>query len=274
EVPYAKIGRSFVHGPHGAARVFAWDGPRFGIEDTAWVTQRYRAAFLSFLTKFHGTPSELLSGHAPDGTRTSRPHLAFVPLSHVDTQHADGSIKGLAVVIPRDANEDELRQLDATLPLVRELKFGERGVCKLEPIAFDDDIGESREKEVPFSLRFAQRYAPQIAATDWVSVTPVALGRHSKAKKGFSEEDALCRDIGDLGLPRPVEMRLQDVSFVRRSPPAREFKRGDVHAIKGRALRHVWIRFADPVAGPLVVGAGRYMGFGLLMPRPSNRGAQ
>jgi len=274
EVPYAKLGRTFVHGPHGATRVFAWDGPRFGIEDTAWVTQRYRAAFLSFLAKSRGASGEVLSGHTPDGARTFRPHLAFVPLANIGTTHADGSIKGLAVVIPRDADEDTLRQIDATLPLVRELKFGQRGSCRLQPTTVENELDEHPDQDVPFALRFAERYAPRVATMEWVSVTPIALGRHPKPEKGLSEEEVLCRDIADLGLPRPVDLRLQDVSFVRGSPPARQFRRGDVHAIQGRLLRHVWIRFEEPVEGPLIVGAGRYMGFGLLLPKLQKRGMQ
>ena len=46
-------------------------------------------------------PPEWFSGHRPHGTATSVPHLALIPLPFVGSQHADGRIMGLALVLPR-----------------------------------------------------------------------------------------------------------------------------------------------------------------------------
>ena len=265
EVPYAPVGATYSHGPHGSARVFAFEGARFGIEDTAWVTHRYREAFLSKLTR---SAPEILTGHLPGGAKSTRAHVAFVPLANVLGRHADGSIKGIAVVIPRDADERALILLESAVNQISTLAFGARGEIGVHPIAVDDeDLAGSRpDKDVLFSLRFG-RYAG--VADTWMSVTPVALGLHPKPEKGLTEEIALARDLADLGLPEPVEVRLENVSFARRSSPARSFKRGEVSALRGRVLRHVLLRFAEPVSGPLLVGAGRHMGFGLLLPTRS-----
>jgi CRISPR-associated protein Csb2 len=265
EVPYAPTVAARAHGPHGPARVFAFEGARFGVEDTAWVTHRLRAALLANL----GAAPEALTGHADDGARAARPHLAFAPLANVEGTHADGSIKGLAIVIPRDTAADSLRHLEGALAKLRTLVFGKRGEVELRLVASDEsESGREAERALLFSLRFS-RYAA--SSKTWASVTPVALGRHPKPDKGFSEESALLRDISALGLPEPLEVRLENVPFVRGTVPARDFKRGDVAAVRGRLLRHVLVRFGEPIQGPLLVGAGRYMGFGLLLPMGGGR---
>lgn len=266
EIRYAPVRAFVARGTHGQARVFAFQGPRFGLEDTAWITDRYRAALLS---KLPHAASELLTGHGAGGARASRAHLSFVPLANVQGQHADGSIKGLGVVIPRDASDEELIALETASMQVETLAFGARGVISLRPVAArDTERGGSSDRDALLSLRFSRYIGP---SRTWASVTPVALGLHPKPRKGLSEEDVLRRDLADVGLPAPTEVALQDVAFVANAPPSREFKRGGVSALRGRLLRHVYVRFPEAVEGPLVVGAGRYMGFGLLLPAGGGR---
>jgi CRISPR-associated protein Csb2 len=168
------------------------------------------------------------------------------------------------VVIPRDTDAESRLRLEAAVPKIRTLVFGARGKIMLRPVALDEThVGREAERDLLFSLRF-ERYAA--ASRTWASVTPVALSRHPKPDKGFTEESALVRDLSAVGLPDPIEVRLENVAFIRGTPPAREFRRGDISALRDRLLRHVLVRFAEPVQGPLLVGAGRYMGFGLLLP--------
>jgi CRISPR-associated protein Csb2 len=98
-----------------------------------------------------------------------------------------------------------------------------------------------------------------------VSVTPVALGLHAKAK--LSEEEIVARHVRELGLPDPASVSLHNVSEAYGVPLARNFHQGEASALKGRVLRHAVLRFHEKVAGPLVVGAGRHVGFGLFLPR-------
>jgi CRISPR-associated protein Csb2 len=263
EVPYALLRGSYRRGPHGDARVLVFDGARFGLEETAWVTQRYRAALLTHL----GNAAAVLTGHDADGGRARSTHLAFVPLAHIHGAHADGSIKGLAVVIPRDADDVALTTLDGAMQQVTRLVFGARGEVRLRALPLDDGGDDDRDASVPESLRFS-RYAR--AARTWVSVTPVALGRHPKPRKGLTEVQVLAADLADQGLPELESVGVQSVSFVRAAPPSREYRRGELSALRHRLLRHVVLTFAEPVQGPLLIGAGRYMGFGLLLPAGSS----
>jgi CRISPR-associated protein Csb2 len=251
EIPYGPVQPDVAMGPHGFARIVRLEGARFGVAETAWVTSRFRGALLSHL----GTStSEILTGHTADGGRATRPHIAITPLANVDGEHADGGIKGLALAIPRDAEDEDVLALDQAMSRLLELHFGARGTITVRPAD-----GDQRA-----SLRIERYHGP---AKLWASVTPVALGRHPKPSKGLTEQNVLLKDIAAIDLPPPVDVVLQNVSFVGGAPPARQFKRGEIRSIQGRVLRHVMLRFAEAVKGPLLIGAGRHMGFGLLLPR-------
>jgi CRISPR-associated protein Csb2 len=266
EVWYTRLGTGpLAHGPHGAMRVLAFDGARFGLAETAWVTSRFRAALLSKLPSGSGTP-EILSGHDADGKPSQRPHIAFVPLANVahrEGSFSDGAIKGLGVLIPRDADETSMMLLDTALTRIERLVFGQRGEVAVRPHESDSLRGHEPKARL-YSLD-EHRYARP--ATTWASVTPVALGLHPKRAKGLTEEAIVLRHIRDLGLPEPSTISLHAISEVRGVAPARAFHRGGISALKGRVLCHAVIRFRERISGPLVIGVGRHMGFGLLLPR-------
>jgi CRISPR-associated protein Csb2 len=199
--------------------------------------------------------AEALSGHAADGKPSTRPHVAYVPLANVGHQHADASIKGLAILLPYDMDDEHVLMLDSAVARVRTLHFGQRGDVSVRP--------HEPQRDSLQSLQTARYAGP---SRMWTSVTPVVLGRHPKPKKGLTAEDVVAREIEHVGLPQPTSVTTQDTSFVRGSPPARAFHRGSVEAISGRVARHAWIEFDAPVEGPLVIGAGRHMGFGLMTP--------
>ena len=105
--------------------------------------------------------------------------------------------------------------------------------------------------------------------------TPLALISRSIRKDGMPASLAFCTAATVASapalsrmmalLPRPIAVRVGDVAAVRGAPLARRFDRGDSAATRGRILRHATIEFGEPVGGPLVIGAGRHLGFGLLV---------
>jgi CRISPR-associated protein Csb2 len=252
EVRYAPTRRVLPQGPHGTGSVVAIAGFPIGLENQALVVSRYRAALLSLLGR---EIPPALSGHAPGGGPAQQPHIAFIPLANVGHQYADGLLKGLAVVLPRDLDDDHLLRLEAAMGKLRTLHFGARGSLDVRT------IGVSPEMKTLDFLRYRK------AAATWVTVTPVALGSHPKPKKGLTEEACFSKELARLGLPEPAEVVLQNVSFVRGAPRASEVSRQAVSAASGRLLRHAYVRFSTPVEGPLLVGAGRHMGFGLFLPQ-------
>jgi CRISPR-associated protein Csb2 len=94
-----------------------------------------------------------------------------------------------------------------------------------------------------------------------VSATPVVLDRYPKDGDIVAEVRRACRTVG---LPDPAEVR------VGREPllaGAVRMRTNDLpEKLRGRLFRHVALTFERTVAGPVLLGAGRYLGVGLLAP--------
>ena len=209
-------------------------------------------------------PPEWFSGHRLDGTPTSKPHLALTPLPFVGSEHADSRIMGLALVLPKGLDQQEaghclepfLRDPATGLPREHRLFDGRWFECAVEP--------ESRERP-PRNLDPATWTR---VSRRWASVTPVVLNRHFDGKDKWERAAESVKDMcGHIGLPRPRKVLLHPVSLVEGVPHAREYpqlmrKNGGGR----RSHSHAVIDFDEPVRGPVLVGAGRFRGYGLCRP--------
>lgn len=107
----------------------------------------------------------------------------------------------------------------------------------------------------------------------WRTVTPVALpmarrpGRRDGATRATAEAGAVqavrqaLRHIGYSG--QAIVRRIQREPFDTQGQIAAAFQHGRFAANR---LYHVDIEFSQPVAGPIVIGDGRYFGLGLFRP--------
>lgn len=200
----------------------------------------------------------VLHGHGAHGT----PHVAFLALPSVGGPHADGHLLGLAVAVPVCDDTARRRIL--------------RGLLS------------RREEEGTFALRVPGvgsvwlRYEPGLVrpwglsperwrrgARRWVSATPVVLDRFPK--RGQIEAEVV-RSVRTVGLPDPVDVEISaaplQAGAIRMQP------RDLPDYARGRQFRHIAIRFDRVVAGPVLVGAGRYLGIGLLTPDTGRESAQ
>lgn len=214
----------------------------------------------------HGDPEirALVSGHAPGGGRLDRPHVGYLPLPFVDAPHADGHLLGLALLLPRDlAYEDEdgvLSALLATLDPEADTLTLATGDGRTISLGLEERPAPPHFLRVGTWARSARRFA---------TVTPIVLDkmpprRHPDPDRFVIEQlEAACRNIG---LPRPNEVVVGDVGFITGVPPSRRFAGLRTKQGLGRRHVHAVLRFDDPVSGPLVLGAGRYLGMGLLCP--------
>lgn len=212
---------------------------------------------------------ESLSGHASDGGPSKRTHAAFIPLPFVSHRHADGHLLGLAIALPAGIPSVEAQVAQEALAALTSrpededdpgrLVMGRLGRWRLEPVATGP---------VPYSLRSETWTGPSAL---WASATPVVLDRFTE------RDDEKARVIATacerIGLPRPAEVRLSHVSALRGAPPSPEF--GPLPSSNHRPARpftHAVLVFRDPeghplpVRGPVLVGAGRYRGYGLFRP--------
>jgi CRISPR-associated protein Csb2 len=214
-----------------------------------------------------GECPEWLSGHQADGRPSLQAHVAFLPLPFVDAKYADGHVLGLAMAVPRAVPVNEARRA-------------------LGPLLFHPSSGEDREIQLwrngawRWQLRRETRDWPQLtlraetwteASCVWASVTPVVLHHYPKRNRQRDLERILYEAFASAGLPHPRSMRVGPASAFEGAPDIRsmpEFTEGGMNPC--RYHTHVTVTFDHCVQGPIVVGRGRFRGYGLFRPvRPS-----
>ena len=223
-----------------------------------------------------------VSGHEPGGAPTRDPHLAAVPLAFAGFEHADGVLMGLALVPPKGRGD-----------LLADTGFRKALASRLAPPEPNADDGARRRirvwdpntprldlmlalsLEVERATLDARRYAR--LSHRWATVTPVVLDRHLKGGSGKTIQEEMeeivaqaCeRSIG----ARPAHVVANKHSAVRGAPSA--YPSGSAPRWTGwrtpehfasRRLVHAVIAFEEAVAGPLLIGAGRFCGLGLCLP--------
>lgn len=253
-----------VFSPHLVAlRLVPIAGPyrQLDLACTLTIAGRWREALLSQSNDLSDAVRSVLSGHEADGVPLEDPHLALAPLSFVGHAHADGHLLGVGAFLPRDLSRDDRRDVLRALGRVRELKLGRLGVWGLETVT---------EARPPWNLRARAWTAHPDGALEWSTVTPVAFDRHPKVKGKAAYRAAVVAMIehccARIGLPRPRQVVVTPVSVHPGVPPAHAFPR--LHRKDGSQRRHTHaiLVFDEPVPGPMLLGAGRYRGYGLCRP--------
>jgi len=207
-----------------------------------------------------------ISGHS------ETPHIACVALPFVNHRHADGSLKGVAIILPKDLAESDQLVIFGALNGFEELasKHGmqwriRRRVDDAESVTLSEDTWTRR-------------------ARVWASVSPVLLDRFPKLikqdgnetaanapeyKPGDSPEEIVADACERIGLPRPKAVRLHKNSFVLGVAPSTRFHLRRREGEAPRPASHVILEFSEAVIGPVLLGAGRYFGLGLFLPLPA-----
>ena len=244
------------------------DGQPLPITQVCHVARALRG---SLMTHAAEPIAPVITGHAPDGSRLEGPHAAFVALPFVQHQHATGHLLGAAIVLPRDLPAEERQAVLVAIGRWRRagdmrLVFGRAGAWTVELRPAPDKVGLS-----PATWCHAAR--------TWLSVTPIALDAnpgnlHSRepavaAAAWERARQTVSRACERVGLPAPVSVAVGLSPVVTGSRPADHFPPFP-HTQRGsrfrRVLVHAAVQFAEPVRGPVLLGAGRYLGLGLLRP--------
>jgi CRISPR-associated protein Csb2 len=225
------------------------------------VAQRWREALLSNSNDVSPVVRAVLSGHDAEGAPLRDAHLAFLPLAFVGHEHADGHLLGMALVLPREVSGGCRRDVLRVISRVRGLKLGRLGRWRVSVIT---------ESRPPMNLRAEVWTAHPRGAMHWSTVTPVAFDHHPKSRERAEHQSQVAAMIGQccdrIGLPPPREVVLTAVSAHFGAPPAHEFPRLRRKDGTERRHSHAILVFDKPVCGPILLGAGRYRGYGVCRP--------
>lgn len=267
-------------------------GLRMSAESTLLVTESLRRTMMSAVTD--PVPA-WISGHRANGEPLSDGvgHIACIPLLSSGFPYSDGHLLGVGIVFPRTVSKQDrgtaMRSLlvepDGSEKVVR-LKFGRLGDWSL----VRRDWVEERVALKPETWTAAPN-----GRTTWASVTPVVLDRFPKADRirqrtKWTDEviELIAKACENVALPRPTDIDVDTTSWQTGSPRAFQKRRSlrgqdssstnqaslgngfPAYPVKnGNASKpqvHVWLTFSEAVVGPVILGAGRYLGYGLCMP--------
>jgi len=226
-----------------------------------------RRAIMAAAGDFGPLP-EVISGHSAGSAQPSEnPHCAIFAMPFVGYPYADGRIMGVGLAVPRACNPGDFAVLRSAMGRLcganGGLRLGRLGRWSLSP---------SLEFPAIAAIQPRRWTGMGADAESWATVTPIAFDAHPKAKdsKAAGEEIAamIVAACNRIGLPSPDHVEISHVSFVSSgAPTAYEFPR---LARKDGSLRrqaHARITFPHPVVGPVLLGAGRYRGYGLMAPQ-------
>ncbi len=274
--PGRAVGQLQVPANAGEWFVFAQEasGRTLPIHAAANLTGAVRGA----LMRYADDPvAELISGHRVDGTHSDNPHLSVIALPFVGREHADGHLLGFAILLP--ASSPLLSARDEVLRAIGRWEGSDSsGRFRVRArLRGGDDLWFERVQDPldTWSLRRSRWEGP---ARTWVSVTPIALDRHpgnlgsdnppTAARAAREAEESVRTACEHIGVAPPTYIAVTRSSLVTGSRPARSFPpfRGAGHDSPQRLLVHARIMFDGDVRGPLLLGAGRYLGLGLMAP--------
>jgi CRISPR-associated protein Csb2 len=107
-------------------------------------------------------------------------------------------------------------------------------------------------------------------------VTPIVLDRFPKSKTPQEREAEIASIISsaclNIGLPEPLRVTLYKHSAVKGAPSA--YPSGNApkwtgwslpRFLEGRLLTHAAVEFSEAVEGPMLLGAGRFIGLGMCL---------
>lgn len=210
----------------------------------------------------------LVGRKAEDADKAKR--VQIIPIPSIGHEHADLGIRRLAAYVPQSC---PLRADDLAWAFAQVVWVDADGVIFRELQRADDDS---------MKRRF------EASSQCWRSVTPLALSmaerrridpeqKAEEAKGGnerIAEEARACAAVRQALRHAGISTPPAGIS-VQREPYDNHGARAELFASGTRfnkhALWHVEIRFSKPVAGPLLLGNGRFLGLGLMRPHDETR---
>lgn len=215
----------------------------------------------------------LVGSHATEADKAHRVRL--IPLPSIGHDQTNRAIRRILLMVPADCP----------------LPFGDIEWA-FSGLALDNPVGHGTLLVAAGDLSMLRHYALESGERYrvWRSVTAVALPqsaarrrinpkrRLEEAKSGEERSDeeqracvAAIQALRHADVRANVEsIRVQREPFNNKGARAEAFAE-DTRFAKGR-LWHVELKFAESIAGPLVIGDGRYLGLGVFEPMQETQG--
>ena len=191
--------------------------------------------------------------------------IRILPLPSIGHDHADHEIRRILVEVPSNC------------PMrIEDIEWAFSGLNEV-----DSDTGEIiwnlvATHDTKMLTHYGIYETQNSGSRVWQTVTPAALpvkhrfvGKQDKQRL-FNKKNAIlavCQALRHIGVRTPIEnILVQREPFSLNGIHARNFS--DDRRFMANRLYHVKIVFTKNLRGPLVIGDGRYLGLGLMQPRP------
>ena len=211
----------------------------------AALTALFKEAVLNRHQRMHGEPPAILHGHGFKGTGYEL--ARYLALPDAGYPRSRGRIHGLALWLPPRSGYEQRQKAREAADAIDGL-VGRCIEVRVEPRG---------DEERPWAANPRRWQSP---STTWITAFPVVHER--RGVPGLAEASRWCRHAG---FPDPIAFRSLRTPLI---PGAVDLAPAEVNRPGRPALpySHAEFRFAEPVGGPVVVGAGRQRGFGLCVP--------
>lgn len=208
--------------------------------------------------------------------------FSYVPLPSIGHEHADAMVRNVMLVAPLDMDR-ELAHLAEKLNgelLTPEMSANSCAAADKQPTGLGSI--ELQHFNAPAGKFIERCYLA--TAESWHTVTPVILPGHNDHKQDKTRK-LIQRALAQSGIETPCEFTWRSLPFQKNCLSAHKYDRQRRPTgyyrpayLKDNTMVHLRIRFGqraiagDPesawehskVSGPLVIGAGRHCGFGLM----------
>jgi CRISPR-associated protein Csb2 len=218
-------------------------GPTLALPTTLTLTEALRKTVLSLAGD--AAPAAL-HGHGQAA------HVAWLALPFVGHRYADGHLLGAALVFPRNLAAADRLAILASVARMERIRLPDGRAWRCTAPGYDARV----------TLQPATWTRP---SRTWSTVTPLVLPRYPKPHQGLDAAALIRQACAHIGLPPPQAVSLHRQGRLAGVPPSRAFR---VHRAgqPKRPYTHATLEFADPVQGPVLLGAARYFGLGLCRP--------
>ncbi|WP_038033717.1 type I-U CRISPR-associated protein Csb2 [Thermopetrobacter sp. TC1] len=213
------------------------------------------------------------------GKHDKNRRIRIIPLPSIGHAHAGGNIRRLLVEVPQGCPlmpDDVFWAFEGTSPEENiDWETGEiYGVAKSRLIAAADAAFAARHYRIGHLGKLPRELR-------WRTITPAALPAHRGGRTGTARLSREARAIHAVkqalrhaGISaKPLRIHVQREPFNRNAARADRYAPQSDPDLKERfsanRLWHAEIIFDRPLAGPLIIGDGRYLGLGLMAPVPT-----